>query len=268
MPCDLLVVAHDDFTHPDPAIELAGCQKKGDIERAERIGFVWGTKEQAPLFVHVLCPDLDLAVAQDRCQRWEYAFDFEILQRSVPLDGWRFKVVNLTRRVIDNAASLDVEQIRDFFEHWSAIFIRMDPDGVVLDWTVGVGALSKGFLGDYPSALGLVIAETAYDAATGWHIFSIDWSGATFPQPAIQLRKRIEMLGGEVLSAGPFTGTYRLHRDGVRQAFVDDIKGHTLVYRYRRYSFPPADVDTALAMGGTVTLTAAQIAARVIDARA
>jgi len=217
--------------------------------------------------VRIVVTDLDLNVACDRAQSWDYEYDFEILQRSVPLDGWRFKVKNLQAKA-DNTAAPETETIRNFFERWGATFVRRDSDGVVLDWIIADGAQSDAFLGVTPALVGITMAESGYDEGTGWHSYTIDWSLATIEGPRNKIAHRISILGGVLMTEAATLAEFRLHRDNVRTAFVNEVKNARTMYKRRRYSFPTSDVDAALSVGGVLTLTAAQVTSRIIDARA
>lgn len=261
-----LLVKAVDAVNSDPDADRAGCFKKGDIVVAMDDGHAWRPSEAPPTFVIVKCPGLDLATARDRIQRWDYAYEFTILQRSVPLDGWRFKVVNTQMRA-DNAGAPKLAAVQGFFDHWGASYVRLDADGPVFDWKVQDGARSAGFLGTDPASVGVTISETAYDQSTGWHTFTIDVSSLTSRQQ-IQVARRITGLGGEILDASDLSATtYRLPRDRVVAELKDAVQSARTPYKIRRYSFAPADVDTVLAAGGGVTVTLAQLTAKVIDAR-
>ena len=263
---EFLVRAKDN-AHADPDKDRAGSYKVGDLVVAMRDGHEWGRREGVPNFVIVKVPGLSLGAARGRVGSWWYDYDIETVQRSVAQDSWRFKVTNLERRA-DGAGTPKVENIRYSFERWGATLVRLDGDGVVLDWRVETGAASKGFLGADAVAVGVVIAETGYSTSSGWHTFRADWSAATIERPGLTLLKRVGRIGGQTLGVEAQAATYRLHRDSVRNAFTDDVKGERETYKRRRFALPADDVAAALGAGGVVTISRAQLDARVIDHRA
>ena len=268
---ELLVraISNDHLAGVDAEKDRAATYKAGDIVVAMPDGHEWGALEGPPGFVVVQVPGLAHSVAEDRVQVWEHEYDFEVLNWNIALDGWRFRVVNLQRRG-DGSGTPTRARIRTFFERWGATFVRIEATGVVLDWTIEAGATSEGFLGADPVALGVTIAETGYVRGTGVHRYSADWMlTPNASRLGLRLAKRIASLGGTITDfPTPTSANYTLSRNLVRDAFIRDVKRARAPYRRRRYSFSPADVSSALAAGGTVTLTAAQVASRVIDHRA
>ena len=264
---ELLVKARS-VANADPDKDRRGCYKRGDIVLAQPDGHEWGRMEGLPDFVVIRVPGLTAAAAVARCESWDEEYDVTVLQRNEALDGWRFKVVNLQRRASDGAGTPETERIRDLFERWGCTFVRRDPDGVVLDWRIVSGATSRAFLGGDPLNLGVVIAETAYDRPSGWHTYTVDWSAATFERAGLVIVRRIAALGGEVLSTVGNTAIYRLHRDPVRNAFVQDVRGAREMYKRRRFQVPETVMLQAEAAGGVLTLSATEVAALVVDHRA
>ena len=266
-----LLVKAVDAVHADPDVDRAGCYKKGDVVVAFGDGHEWGAGEAPPKFVIVKCPELDLATARTRIESWDYVYDFTILARDVSLDGWRFKVTNPNRRASDGAATPKLSAVQSFFQRWGATYVRTDPDGIVLDWRIVDGAISESFLGADPASVGAAITEAAYDETSGVHTFALTWDSdlqlvpGTLAKRQEQARQRITSLGGTIMSEVGLTMTYTLPRDRVRDAFVEEVQSARAAYKRRRYSFSSSDVDTALGMGGVVTLALAQLTAHVID---
>jgi hypothetical protein len=50
---DFLVKAIDS-TNPNPAVDIQGCYKRGDIVDVQIFGFVWGNQEITPNFYHLV----------------------------------------------------------------------------------------------------------------------------------------------------------------------------------------------------------------------
>ena len=253
-------------SHADPAVDRAGCYKHGDVVLFKPDGHEWGRLEGLPTFVRIRIPGVGVEVTEAWAQSWDYEYDVTVLQRNVALDGWRFRVVNLQRGV-SGGATPETETLRDFFERWGATFVRRDVDGVVLDWRIRDGAMSAGFLGDDPATVGVAVAETAYDSATGLHTYSVDWSASTVERIGLHVMRRIVDLGGEIIDTVGSTATYRLPRDRVRDAHVLHERVASAAYKRRRFTVSPAIMAAAFAAGGTLTLTQAEFAAALTDHR-
>jgi hypothetical protein len=258
-----------DHTHPDPDEDRAGAYKVGDIVVVFPDGHTWGSEETLPKFVVVKCPGLDVATARARVEQWDFEYDLTILQRSLPLDGWRFRIDNLQRHA-DGRATPQAAKFADFFTQWGATFVRMDAEGPVLDWSVVAGATSPAFLGVDPASVGVTITETAYDGQSGIHTLEIDYSGYTGPSPnvGLQIAKRIVEFGGVLGAVTPPVIEYTLQRDVVLDSVKRDLTGLRGAYKRRRYSLDAAQVAAVVAAGGSITVTPAQLVANVIDHRA
>ena len=243
------------------------CYKHGDVVVVVADGHEWGRLEGPPTFVVLRVPGVAVAAAEAWAASWDYEYDATVLQRNVALDGWRFKVVNLQRGV-GGSATRETETLREFFELWGATFVRRDADGVVLDWRIRDGAMSRGFLSADPATAGIAMEETAYDSASGLHTYSADWSASVIERIGLRVVRRVMTLGGEVISTVGEVATYRLHRDPVRDAFLATVRGASAVYKRRRYTISGATVGQALAAGGTLTLTQAEFVATLTDHRA
>ena len=265
-----LLIKAADHTLADPGRDRAECYKKGDAVVAMPDGHPWGAAEGPPTFVVVRVPDLDLATARARIESWDYVYDFAVLQRSVPQDGWRFRVVSTEARAADNAGAPKRDDLAAFFGAWGAAYVRQDADGVVLDWAITDGMQSPAFLGADPASVGVTITETAYNETTGVHGFTVDWSAATdVAKMAIQVVRRLTNLGAAVVGeVGATSGDFTIAREIVKDAFTDDIKQARSMYKRARYSLPAADVDAVLAAGGTWDTDRATLLAHLIDHRA
>lgn len=261
-----ILIRAGSVAHADPTTDRAGCYKHGDVVLAKPDGHEWGRLEGPPTFVVVKVPGVTVEAAEAWAQSWEWEYDVTVLQRNVALDGWRFKVVNLQRGT-NGGATPETETLRDFFEHWGASFVRRDADGVVLDWRVRDGALSAAFLGADPATAGVVIAETGYDSATGWHTFSVDWGTSTVERVGLRVVRRVVALGGEIIDTTGNVATYRLPRDKVRDAFVQHMRDASTAYKRRRFTVSPATMAAAFAAGGMLTLTQAELVAALADHR-
>ena len=270
---ELLVKARD-ASHPDSDTDVAGCYKMGDIVVAMPDGHSWRSGETLPSFVVVKCPQLDIDTARQRIQSWNYEYDVTILQRNVALDGWRFRIDNLNRRTSDHAGSPKLAKVSQFLSKWGASFVRMDPEGPVIDWSINSGATSESFLGTDASSVGATINETNYDQGTGDHTYRLVWDAELASTPEILefrftlAQNRITELGGTVTLVEAMALEYVLPRQSVMDAFKADLQARVETYKRRRYSFPRANVQAMIDAGQIeITLTLTQIQNLIIDHR-
>lgn len=256
-------------SNADPDKDRRGCYKRGDVVVAMEDGHEWGRLEGPPDFVVVRLSGVSRAAAEQWCESWDWEYDLTVLSRSVPLDGWRFRVVNLQRRA-DGTGTPETERIRRAFASWGATLVRRDADGVVLDWRIVDGATSQAFWGADPAVLGISVTEIAYEDITGQHTFTADWSQSTTLGISSRVRRQITERGGEILaSVGATATTYRLGRGGVLSAFTQSIRLLRQGFQRRRFRLAEGEVAAALIAGGVVAYPdAATFAARMIDARA
>lgn len=269
---ELLVKAVDFVSSGTADEDRAGAYKKGDIVIAMDDGHSWGAREGPPKFVIVRAPDLPLATAVSRIQSWRMALTWNVLQRDVPNDAWRVRMENSEQ---NPALSAFPKQalIQFFLDKWNCTFVRMDPEGPVLDWSIDAGVDSEGFWGRDPTTVGAIIATTAYDQGTGIHSYSVTFTGGITKLIAFRAATQN---GTNVIDDGT-TLTFDLDRQVVLDRFRDEILSKSGSYKRRRYSLPQTiaedsvlSVDAILAadpVGGVIDTTAAALAASVVDHR-
>jgi len=258
-----LLVKAVSFANPDPTKDTKGCYKKGDIVLIMPDGHTWGAAEGLPMFVIVKCPGLSEQTIADRRDSWKQEFGYTTIATDPVLDGARYSLYQTVPGAL-NQYGITLAQVQTWITNWGGTVVSNTTNDVRFDITIAAAYQSQNFWGASPALLGVAITETAYDQGTGIHTATIDVSAATIT--AQQAQEAITKNGGIIQSfaAGVFTVTF--DRATVRQAFFNDLREKTddILVR-RRYSFAPADVDTAIGLGGTVTLTQAQLVAKVLD---
>lgn len=260
--CELLVKAVD-ASHVDPVIDLRGCYKKGDIVAVVDDGHIWGVLERPPTFVLVKVLGLDKSVVIDRIESWESVLDYEIVGTDPVLDGGRIRVW-VTLPGSANEYGLTLAQVESWLNGWNAVIVSNTTNEVRFDITIENIYTSDSFWGVSPASLGIIITEQSYVQATGTHTATVDFSGSSVSEE--QIVGRIESRTGVITDITGDVITCEFYRTELRGAFLSALQ--EVMYKVlvrRRYYFAEADVNTALGLGGVVSLTAAQLAAKVLD---
>jgi hypothetical protein len=262
-----LLVRAVNRTHPDPERDRRGVPKKGDIVAVKPDGYAWEAGEGLPLFVRVLCPNLDHTLVENRIQPWSYDVDFTVVNSNVILDGVRVRATN-TNAGTSAVAILTQNQLQPWLNQWNAVFVSAANGGVTFDFTVFGAATSEGFWRTNIGAF--VFTELAYDQPSGVHDIEVDYSGdqSYFNDPerfATTVAQLAVDAGATVVSNTHGVAVIQVDRVTVRTRFRDYVTPRLGVYRRHRYHFTEAQVDTVIAAGGSVTLTVNQLNNAVRD---
>jgi hypothetical protein len=258
-----LLIKAIDASNPDPSKDESGCYKKGDIVHVSDDGHEWGSQEGLPTFVVVKCPGVPVATIEDRRNEWVQAIDYAVVSQNAAADGARFRLF-VTVPGAANRFGLTLAMVQDWIIGWGGVFVSNTTNEVRFDITVQNAYKSANFWGTNPASVGLVITETGYVQATGIHTATVNTSNSSItPQ---QVKDAVVAHGGVVVSYANNIGTFTISRSVVQTAFMDDLRSKTMktVVR-RRWGFAASDVDIAIAAGGTITVTAQQLATKAID---
>lgn len=265
---EILVLAVE-RTHEDPERARRGLHQKGDIIQVMPDGHAWGEREGLPTFVLVRCPQATVEQVRDRTSAWAYAVTFTVVGSNLAVDGHRIRMSNANAGA-SGVAGLTLEKVQTFLSRWGAVFVSAQEGSVTFDVTIGAAAQSVGFWGaplhevvlqevaaDYVQATGLHRLTATYDTNLRW----LD-SPLSFER---EVRSRIRAVGGTVETELQGVTTFTVTRADVRERFRAQVEEALGTYQRHRYHFTAAQVDTVVAQGGSVTLTAAQLVNAVQD---
>ena len=260
-----LLVRTLDNIHPDPTIDRMGCFKKGDIVHVGEDGHGWGSKESLPDFVLVKVPGVSLAAAIAYRDAWKSDLQFAVVFSDQATDSYQISISN-TNAGAGAIAGVTRSQVEEYLSSWGLSVVSINANEVVFNASIYDVAVSQGFW-NLPVDR-LVFNELAYDQSTGLHTISTDYSSVPpkyWHIPAL----RVSAFGGTVVSDSNQVLTWSVGRSVVRQVFQQDVKEKAeYIWKTRRWSFSPSDVDAAVAAGGVVTQTPAQVTAKLRDATA
>ena len=253
--------------HPDAEKDRRGSHKKGDIIVVKPDGHTWGAGEGPPTFVVVKCPAVDVATAEAKLEPWRWNIAFEVLNSNLALDGHRVKMTNANKSV-GGLAVPEPARVQEFLDLWGATLFSSDAESVTFDIGIYTAATSVGFwavaLDDFQ------FSEVSYNQGTGVHRITVEYSAHpryiddpdAFTVDALQ---RIARVGGALITQGPGSATFEVTRADVRERFRAFVTERLGTWRRHRWYFTEAQVDTVLVAGGTITVTAPQLANAVQD---
>ena len=269
---ELLVLAAG-RTHADPEKDRRGCHKKGDIIVVKPDGHEWGAHEALPDFVIVRCAGVDHQQYVARTEPWRWDLSFTVVSSVLSQDRHRIRAENTTRSP-SGGASLTLARVQAFLERWGASVVSSTATSVTFDVRIYDAAISEGFLGRPLGVVnGITFTEELYTQATGLHRIVADYRAhplyATEPDRVRdELASLIRGAGATVIPAQQGFAVYEVTRNGVREAFRAEVTGRLGTWRRHRYAFTAADVDIAIAQGGAIDVSPAQIASRIVDRQA
>jgi hypothetical protein len=256
-----LLIKAVDAVHVDVEKDRAGCYKKGYIVDIRPDGFLWGNKEQLPKFVIVKCPEATPEECNSYKDSWKDDFVFNIESQNAAQGRY-------TVRVQSNAVSvtgsnqITLSKIDSFLTSWGCNNISFTAPYVQFDFRLAQAIQSGGFW-DVPNIAEKVnFTVISYNSTTGVGRIQAVVTDSTIT--AKQISSRITEREGTIVSSDHQTFIFDIERSSLFAKFKTDIKAKSeKIFCRRKYCFLPTDVDTAISMGGTVTLTKAQILSRI-----
>lgn len=258
---ELLVLAKAGYTNPDADHDRIGCYKKGDVVVAFESGHVWGAAEGLPDFVIVKIPTLTLAQVEAYRDSWNFELAFTTITSDLAQDGFRIEISNSLPGALKQAA-VTRDQIEHFINSWGGTVQTVAVNAIRFDIRIYTALTSEAFWGrtDIP------FSEVAYDQGTGVHRIRGDYNLLPRASSAMAAAA-VTGHGGTVVSNSGGVIVFDMERSLVRDAFQSDLYAKArAVFKRRRFGFTAAAVDSAIAAGGSVTRTPAQVQAALIDA--
>lgn len=249
-----LLVKAVDATHPDPVIDRQGCFKKGDPVVIAEDGHRWGAKEGTPLFVIAKIPGVSVDAAKHYMQSWERLVDISVLSADQATATYQAQV-SCANPGASGQLNLTRAQVEGYLNNWGATVDSIDTNQVTFTLKLWDTLRSDGFWGADVSLVGFTLVNYVNPTA----MVDINISGVLAQWSPHQIAAAVIGHGGAVVGYTEPVGRFTIDRDVVLAAFSQDLKDRLEdIYTRRQYYFNPSDVDTAIAAGGVVTLTAGQ----------
>lgn len=254
-----------DHVHPDPEIDASGAYKKGDIVVVVGDGELTGSGEGPPKFVKIKVPGLARETVENYRNDWQRVLDWEVVATDGALDGARIRVFTETPGAA-NEYGITRAQVENWLTKWGGSVVSEAANEVRFDITIQDIYKSEGFWGADPTSLGIVITETGYVQAPGIHTATIDVSGWVNPNRVAVAQQKAAEASATVIDVSGDVLTVEFERVAVRQTFQNAVReAMRKTVRRRRFRISAAQVDTILAAGGEITVTAGEAAAMIVD---
>jgi hypothetical protein len=167
------------------------------------------------------------------------------------------------------AAHITLPQVQTFLDNWNATFVSATTGQVTFDVSIASASISTGLWNRDITTLNPT--ETNYVQSGGIHTFTLDltlhprWADA--PETVVQtVQSEVQSVGGVWVGEANGLATYTIDRVTVRERFRADVTQKLGTFKRHRFHFTEAQVDSVIADGGSITVTAAQLASAVRDA--
>jgi len=258
----LLVFDHDNI-HTDTEKDYRGCYKKGYIVQVFEDGTPY-VNPPAPPFLVLQITGVTKAQVEEYQKDWRRTIDYTVVQRSIPLDGWRLDI-KVTNPNLSGKGHLTLEKVQNYLENWGASIVGVVDNAVRFDIAISRILRSQRFWGANVSLV--VFAELSYDEGTGVHRTRADYSAVPMPEGTTPqkfeeiISQRVEEHGGTVISNTGGIIIFDIGRDVVIQRVRDEVQQRVedTICRRRLY-LAPTFADQIIAAGRVLVATPAQVA--------
>ena len=214
-------------------------------------------------FCRLIISDALLAELLIYLSPWRQIIDWTV-QASDPITDSYSLVIYATNPGSSLEGAVTTSLISTLIQNWNGVIddIQTTTNHVVCNITIFAAITSFAFFG-YEAIAAVDFQETNYDQATGVHTITADYSLIGASPSAVE--KGLLARGAIVLSNINKVITFTVARSLVIAKFKEDIQALGIELNARRYGIDPAIVDTAIANGGDVVLTKAELVAALVD---
>ena len=266
----LLVFDHDNV-HTDSEKDYRGCYKKGYIVQVFEDGTPYVNPPAVP-FLILQITGVTKAQVEEYQNDWRRTIEYTIVQRSIPLDGWRLDI-KATNPNPSGKGHLTLEKVQNYLENWGASVVGIVDHAVRFDIAISTILQSPNLWGVDVSAIDFT--ELSYDEGTGVHRTLSDYNAVPIPPNitpqkfAENISQRVVEHGGTVISNAGGVITFDIGRDVVIQRVRSEVKEFTedTICRRRIY-LDPMVADQIIAAGRVMVATPAQVAPYVRNRQA
>ncbi len=259
-----LLIRNFDSTNPDPDLDRQGCRKRGMCDAVMPDGHVWGRLEGLPKFVIIKCAitDEDLAPYVGLRKVWRDALDYEVTGQNIN-QGW-YDV-----RVFETASSpsglnaiigAKASKIQGYLTRWGCINIVLGANQISFRFRLSAAVQSQEFW-DVTAEQLAAVSFNIDSYTNGVGTVTVTVPQATKPE---MVTYKILERGGAIVSAAHPVYTFTIERRTILQSFRSDIKRKAeQVYMYQQHRINEATMGAAVAAGGYLTLTKAELLAAI-----
>lgn len=253
----------------DPKLDRQGCRKRGYVVAHFLSPHQWGNLEGLPTFVVIKCDlqEYDIAAYEDLRKAWRDILDYEVTSQSAA-QGW-YDV-----RVFETAASPSgvnaitgdkATKIQGYLSRWGCINIVVGTNQVDFRFRLSAAVQSQEFW-DLTAEQLAAISFTINSYTNGVGTITVTVPQETNPAT---VKSKITERGGTLTNEAHPAYTFTIERGTILQNFRSDIKRKAEeVYMMQRDRINEATMDAAVAAGGTLTLTRAELIAAIRNMQA
>lgn len=174
--------------------------------------------------------------------------------------------VHVTNPGTSGAGNLLSNQISDFVAKWGGIIdlVNSTANNILVNITGFAALKSPGFF-DMDSITSVVFTQNSFDGVT--YNINADYSALINIAPATpgNVERKLNNLGATVISNLANVVNFTLPLATIVAAFKKDIQFASRKVMQERYAAPTASVDSAVAAGGDLVITLAQLQTQIID---
>jgi hypothetical protein len=270
------LIRNFDSSNPDPGLDRAGCRKRGMCDQESEDGAVaWEGFSGLDLgrkFVVIKCPEI-----KDRTELYPEGF------RKVWRDDLKIEVVSSDKtkgekvikvtevnagKSLQNAVSgRKLDRIKAHLEKWGCTDHTERENELQTKFAVDAAVRSAEFWGVPAEKLvALAPAKEAYSAIT--EKIQVSLTTADSKESAAMLAKVMDVAGESVSKVGS-AEVFEVSTDKVLEKIQRETKERCeQTYLYQQHRIDKATMDAAVAAGGMLTLTKAELLAAIVDAAA
>ena len=264
-----ILIKLSDYVNPDPVKDRRGVHKRGDIVNLKPDGWSdgehWHQSAYHPSvgkFVLVKCAGLTVAEALAYRDAWKDDFGYTIVSQNAAQGLY---VVRVFEQNAGAAGQNNLTQVKveSFLTKWGCAGLTFTTNSCEFTFSLWNAIRSVSFW-EHPT-VGIEFAFTlvSYNATTGIGRILVTFPVAFKVEDVI---RRIGNRGGTLIDSTATTVTFEIERSDILTRFRADIKeAAEQVYMRHRYQVSAADVNAIVAAGGIITLTRAQVLAKLRD---
>ena len=278
-----------DYTHPDPEKDRRGVHKRGDIINIKPDGWSdgehWNQSAYHPSvgkFILVKCPEITVAEAIAYRDSWKDDFAYTIVSQNAAQGLYVVRVFEQNAGAAGQN-NLTQAKVESFLTKWGCTGLTFTTNSCEFTFSLWNAVRSDSFWEINLVGTGISFTLVSYSSTIGVGRVSAncntlisDWVVARDPRttPEVaelqmkgQIEKRITSRGGTLIGTWvDRTVTFEIERSDILTRFRDDVKQKAeQTYMRHRYQVSSADVDAIIAAGGILTLTRAQVLAKLRD---
>ena len=272
-----------DYVNPDPVKDRRGVHKRGDVINIKPDGWSdgqhWPQSAYHPSvgkFVLVKCPGITVAEALAYRDSWKDDFGYTIVSQNAAQGLYVVRVFEQNAGAAGQN-NLTQAKVESFLTKWGCTGLAFTANSCEFTFSLWNAVRSDSFWDKPLVGTEVSFSLISYSSTTGIGRISADcslWIDIQLElQPQVTLEmvrswiaRRITDKGGIVIGWVDKTVTFEIERSDIFTRFRADIKeAAEQVYMRHRYQVSAADVDAIVAAGGIITLTRAQVLAKLKD---